>query len=78
MHHNHEQLCHDYRQHGWFTVKLPRYLAVQADGMATAMHLDEDIVREVGKLGFPRAQLLQSLRRREQVRWMDCRWRCFL
>ena len=56
-----------HRQHGWFTVKLPRYLAVQADGMATAMHLDEDIVREVGKLGFPRAQLVQSLRRREQV-----------
>lgn len=56
-----------HRQHGWFTVKLPRYLAVQADGMAASMHLDEDIVHEVGKLGFPRAQLVQSLRRREQV-----------
>ena len=37
------------RQHPWFTLHLPRYLAVmQADTLASAVMIDEDIVSEVG------------------------------
>ena len=36
------------RQHPWFTVHLPRYLAVmQADTVASATSVDDDIVSEV-------------------------------
>ncbi len=36
------------RQHPWFTVHLPRYLAVmQADTVASASTIDEEVVSEV-------------------------------
>lgn len=39
------RLC---RQHPWFTVHLPRYLAVmQADTVASATSVDDEIVSEV-------------------------------
>lgn len=42
------QLCCCCRQHPWFTVHLPRYLAVmQADTVASASTIDEEIVTEV-------------------------------
>ena len=50
------------RQHPWFTVRLPRYLAVmQADTVATASVLDQDLVDDVAALGFDREYVLSSL-----------------
>ncbi|GAB4817310.1 hypothetical protein N2152v2_004356 [Parachlorella kessleri] len=55
------------RQHPWFTVHLPRYLAVmQADPVASGVNFDEDIIRDAVKLGFTRDHMIESLRRREQ------------
>ncbi|EFN56161.1 hypothetical protein CHLNCDRAFT_57611 [Chlorella variabilis] len=55
------------RQHPWFTVHLPRYLAVmQADPVAAGTHVDEDIVREVVRLGFSRDFVAESLKTRQQ------------
>ena len=55
------------RQHPWFTLHLPRYLAVmQADTAASATMLDEDIVHEVVKLGFKRADVVKSIQKRSQ------------
>jgi 5'-AMP-activated protein kinase catalytic alpha subunit len=48
-------------------VHLPRYLAVmQADPVAAGAQLDEDIVREVVRLGFTRYFVAESLRARQQ------------
>ncbi|PSC70383.1 SNF1-related kinase catalytic subunit alpha KIN10 [Micractinium conductrix] len=55
------------RQHPWFTVHLPRYLAVmQADPVAAGTHVDEDILREVVRLGFTRDFVTDSLKTRQQ------------
>ena len=56
------------RQHPWFTMHLPRYLAVmQADTVATASSNDSDLVAEVGRLGFDRDLIIDSLQNRVQV-----------
>ena len=48
------------RQHPWFTVHLPRYLAVmQADTVASATSIDEEVVAEV-PISLYRAALLPS------------------
>lgn len=55
------------RQHPWFTVHLPRYLAVmQADPVAAGTHLDEEIIMEVVRLGFTRDFVAESLKARQQ------------
>ncbi|KAK9803721.1 hypothetical protein WJX73_006602 [Symbiochloris irregularis] len=54
------------RQHPWFTLHLPRYLAVmQADTAATTTLIDEELVAETAALGFDRDYVLASLRRRQ-------------
>ena len=55
------------RQHPWFTLHLPRYLAVmQADTAANTAMLDEDILHEVVKLGFKRQDVVKSIQKRSQ------------
>ena len=55
------------RQHPWFTLHLPRYLAVmQADTIANTATLDEDILHEVVKLGFKRQEVVKSIQKRSQ------------
>ncbi|GAU19808.1 hypothetical protein TSUD_170330 [Trifolium subterraneum] len=55
------------RQHPWFQLGLPRYLAVPPpDTMQQAKKIDEDILLEVTKMGFDRDQLIESLRNRIQ------------
>ena len=55
------------RQHPWFTLHLPRYLAVmQADTIANTAMLDEDILHEVVKLGFKRQDVVKSIQKRSQ------------
>lgn len=55
------------RQHPWFTTRLPRYLAVmQADTVASATCIDEDIVSEVVKLGYLRPAIIDALKGRHQ------------
>ncbi len=59
--------CGSCRQHPWFTLHLPRYLAVmQADTVANTAMLDEDIVHEVVKLGFKRSDVVMSIQKRSQ------------
>ena len=56
------------RQHPWFTCHLPRYLAVmQADTVATASSIDQDLVDEVARLGFERQLIIDSITARLQV-----------
>ncbi|KAK9829879.1 hypothetical protein WJX72_008401 [[Myrmecia] bisecta] len=55
------------RQHPWFMLHLPRYLAVmQADTIASATIIDEELVLEVASMGFDRDLLIDSLRNRVQ------------
>ena len=55
------------RQHPWFTMHLPRYLAVMhSDTIASATAVDEELVREVEALGFDRNFLIESIRTRQQ------------
>jgi hypothetical protein len=55
------------RQHPWFTLHLPRYLAVmQADTIASHAMIDEEIVHEVVKLGFRRSEVIDSIKNRAQ------------
>ena len=50
------------RQHPWFTVRLPRYLAVmQADTVASATTIDEEVVVEVGRCSFSEIFSVQML-----------------
>ena len=59
--------CSVCRQHPWFTLHLPRYLAVmQADTIANTAMLDEDILHEVVKLGFKRQDVVKSIQKRSQ------------
>ena len=52
------------RQHPWFTLHLPRYLAVmQAGTVATSATLDPEIVEEVSRLtGYPADTVADSVR----------------
>lgn len=55
------------RQHPWFTVHLPRYLAVmQADAVVAGARIDDEIVKEVQRLGFEADFVVESLRTRQQ------------
>ncbi|WJX75266.1 SNF1-related protein kinase catalytic subunit alpha kin10 [Trifolium repens] len=55
------------RQHAWFQLGLPRYLAVPPpDTMQQAKKIDEEILQEVVNMGFDRNQLIESLRHRIQ------------
>ena len=55
------------RQHPWFTVHLPRYLAgMQADPVGAGAVVDEEIMREVVRLGFTREFVAESLQSRVQ------------
>ena len=55
------------RQHPWFTLHLPRYLAVmQADTLASSAMIDDEVVAEVVKLGFRRAEVVDSIQKRVQ------------
>ncbi|KAJ7519019.1 hypothetical protein O6H91_20G019600 [Diphasiastrum complanatum] len=55
------------RQHPWFRAHLPRYLAVPPlDTIEQAKRIDEDILQEVVSLGFPKDQLVDSLKTRMQ------------
>lgn len=55
------------RQHPWFNLHLPRYLAVmQADSTNLQPRIDEEMVNEVVRLGFNRDMLIDSLRNRLQ------------
>ncbi|KAL4577282.1 hypothetical protein LXL04_013388 [Taraxacum kok-saghyz] len=55
------------RAHPWFQSHLPRYLAVPPpDSMQQAKKTDEDILKEVIKMGFDKDGLVESLRNRVQ------------
>ena len=56
------------RQHPWFTVHLPRYIAVMQAGPSTGggTVVDTELVREVERLGFERQFIIDSLRSRYQ------------
>ena len=55
------------RQHPWFTLHLPRYLAVmQADTIASVSHLDDELLDEVARMGFDRTDVEMAIKRREQ------------
>ncbi|XP_075501241.1 SNF1-related protein kinase catalytic subunit alpha KIN10-like [Primulina tabacum] len=57
----------DIRAHPWFQAHLPRYLAVPPpDTAQQAKKIDEEILREVTKMGFDRNALVDSLRNRVQ------------
>ncbi|XP_064984267.1 SNF1-related protein kinase catalytic subunit alpha KIN10-like isoform X4 [Musa acuminata AAA Group] len=53
------------REHPWFQMRLPRYLAVPPpDTMQQARKIDDDIIQEVIKMGFDKNQLVESLHNR--------------
>uniref|UniRef100_A0A7S1T1J8 non-specific serine/threonine protein kinase n=1 Tax=Tetraselmis chuii TaxID=63592 RepID=A0A7S1T1J8_9CHLO len=55
------------RQHPWYTLHLPRYLAVmQAGTTVTSTAVDEDILQQCCKLGFQRDIVVDSIRNRNQ------------
>jgi 5'-AMP-activated protein kinase catalytic alpha subunit len=56
------------RQHPWFTVHLPRYIAVLQAGPSSSIGtmVDSDLVREVERLGFEHSFIIESLRSRQQ------------
>ncbi|XP_059295876.1 SNF1-related protein kinase catalytic subunit alpha KIN10-like isoform X2 [Lycium ferocissimum] len=57
----------DIRQHQWFKIHLPRYLAVPPpDAMQHLKKLDEEILQQVIRMGFDRDQFLKSLQKRTQ------------
>jgi 5'-AMP-activated protein kinase catalytic alpha subunit len=57
----------DIRLHPWFQSHLPRYLAVPPpDTLQQAKKIDEEILKEVVKMGFDRNSLVESLRNRVQ------------
>ncbi|KAH7279953.1 hypothetical protein KP509_37G045000 [Ceratopteris richardii] len=55
------------KQHPWFRVHLPRYLAVPPEDISQQVkRVDEDIVQEVIRLGFSRKDVIESLQARIQ------------
>ncbi|KAH0762758.1 hypothetical protein KY290_018831 [Solanum tuberosum] len=57
----------DIRQHQWFKIHLPRYLAVPPpDARQHLKKLDEEILQQVSRMGLDRDQLLDSLQKRIQ------------
>ncbi|KAG9154768.1 hypothetical protein Leryth_014262 [Lithospermum erythrorhizon] len=55
------------RQHYWFNMHLPRYLAGPLpNAMQHIKKLDEEIVQEVIRMGFERNHLIESLQNRMQ------------
>lgn len=55
------------RQHQWFKIHLPRYLAVPPpDAREHLKKLDEEILQLVNRMGYTRDQLLDSLQKRIQ------------
>mmetsp|Transcript_4722 Transcript_4722/g.9611 ORF Transcript_4722/g.9611 Transcript_4722/m.9611 type:complete len:490 (-) Transcript_4722:61-1530(-) len=53
------------RQHGWFSLHLPRYLAVPPpDTVTQAQKLDTETLEAVVKTGFDRQMVMDSLRQR--------------
>lgn len=55
------------RQHPWFVLHLPRYLAVmQADTLVSVPRIDDDMVDEVVRLGIDRDVLIESIKNRVQ------------
>ncbi|CAK9148032.1 unnamed protein product [Ilex paraguariensis] len=55
------------RQHHWFKVHLPRYLAVPPpDAMEHLKKIDEESLQQVLRMGFDRDELLKSLQNRTQ------------
>ena len=56
------------RQHPWFTIHLPRYIAVLQAGPSSSIGtiVDSDLVREVERLGFEHSFIIESLRTRQQ------------
>ncbi|KAL0442231.1 UNVERIFIED_CONTAM: SNF1-related protein kinase catalytic subunit alpha KIN10 [Sesamum radiatum] len=55
------------RQHPWFKVNLPRYLAATPpNAMEHLKQLDEEIIQKVLRMGFDRNQLIESLQNRLQ------------
>ncbi|KAG6466799.1 hypothetical protein ZIOFF_075389 [Zingiber officinale] len=55
------------REHEWFKIRLPRYLAVPPPHTSQqAKRIDEDILLQVTKMGFNRDQLIESLHNRIQ------------
>ncbi|XP_076954373.1 SNF1-related protein kinase catalytic subunit alpha KIN10-like [Bidens hawaiensis] len=57
----------DIRAHPWFQAHLPCYLAVSPpDSTQQVKKTDEDILKEVVKMGFDRDGLVESLRSRVQ------------
>ena len=58
----------NFRQHPWFTLHLPRYLAVmQAGTVTTSAAVDPEIVEEVSRLiGNPTENVAESVRGKAQ------------
>ncbi|KAG6509182.1 hypothetical protein ZIOFF_034573 [Zingiber officinale] len=55
------------REHEWFKIRLPRYLAVPPPHTSQqAKKIDEHILLQVTKMGFNRDQLIESLNNRIQ------------
>ena len=55
------------RQHPWFALHLPRYLAVmQAEAVVGVPRIDEEMLAETSRLGFDRELLVDSIRTRAQ------------
>ncbi|XP_042397569.1 SNF1-related protein kinase catalytic subunit alpha KIN10-like isoform X2 [Zingiber officinale] len=55
------------REHEWFKIRLPRYLAVPPPHTSQqAKKIDEGILLQVTKMGFNRDQLIESLHNRIQ------------
>ena len=51
------------RQHLWFAYNLPRYLAVGHPETVLSTHsVDEEVIKEVARLGFDRDSVIESLK----------------
>eukprot|EP01026_Neomeris_dumetosa_P049397 TRINITY_DN4301_c0_g2_i1.p4 TRINITY_DN4301_c0_g2~~TRINITY_DN4301_c0_g2_i1.p4 ORF type:complete len:237 (-),score=33.85 TRINITY_DN4301_c0_g2_i1:340-1050(-) len=62
------------RQHPWFTVHLPRYLAVMQESVSCIPQIDEDVVQDVVKMGFEREVLVEALKNRQQNKSTVAYW----
>eukprot|EP01025_Chloroclados_australasicus_P055574 TRINITY_DN6767_c0_g1_i2.p1 TRINITY_DN6767_c0_g1~~TRINITY_DN6767_c0_g1_i2.p1 ORF type:complete len:543 (-),score=52.84 TRINITY_DN6767_c0_g1_i2:499-1986(-) len=62
------------RQHPWFTVHLPRYLAVMQESISCAPQVDEEVVQDVVKMGFEREILVDAIKQRQQNKATVAYW----